>query len=153
MMTDPLNIMEGIKMLKQQFVERSRKALLDRDQFTRTVMGNILSEFERDEKSGNFTGWTPDGEEAVVRRYVKSLEKSITVMGQTPLSAQYGAEIELLTGYLPKFLSVDETKQLVQSIAESAKSLGQFIGTVMKSGLGKFDPTVVRAIGIERGVK
>ncbi len=139
-------------MLKDKFLLSSGEALRGHDKVTRQIMSNILSELTREEKVAGFQGWTDELEEAVVRRYVKSLQKAIQQMGDCELSNSYKYECDVLMSFLPGFPGEAETRQVVDSFLSSARSLGQFIGSVMKSG-HKLDPQIVRKIGQEKGLK
>jgi uncharacterized protein YqeY len=66
--------------------------------------------------------------------------------------AAFRAEIGLLEPYLPQLLDEAATRELVTPLAEGARNLGMFMGSVMKAHKGKVDPALVRRIGGELGL-
>ncbi len=140
-------------MLKEKFKELSNQALREKDTETRKIMNNILAKFLELEKSGTFQAWTPQLEQDTIRSYIKALQKSLEQMKPGPVTESYQREIDVLSSFLPKALSEEETRALVVPLAENAKSIGQLLGAVMKEHRGKVDPEVVRRIGAELGLK
>ena len=140
-------------MLKDQFKELSNQALRSKDPDTRKVMNNILARFLEVEKSGSFTGWTPQLEQDTVRAYIKTLQKGMEQMPGGPVAESYKREIDVLSNFLPKALSEEEKRDLVAPYAANAKGLGPFIGAVMKEHRGKVDPELVKKIGMGMGLK
>lgn len=140
-------------MLKNSFKELSNNALKNKDTETRRIMGNILAKFLEIEKSGTFSGWNEQLEQDTIRSYIKSLQKSIEQLKGSPLIEGYQKEIDVLSTFLPKALSKEETLPLLLPFLESAKSTGQLIGLVMKEHRGKVDPEIVKQIASEHGLK
>jgi uncharacterized protein YqeY len=113
----------------------------------------VLARFTEVEKEQSFDGWTEDKERAIVAAYVKQLKGALGDLKGTALADSYQAEIDLLDPYLPRLLDREATRELVAPLVEQARSIGQFMGLVMKSHKGKVDPGLVRAIGQELGLK
>ena len=128
-------------------------ALRARDAVTRSRLVGILARFTEVEKEQAFDGWTEDKERAIVAAYVKQLKGALGDLKGTALAESYQAEIDLLDPFLPKLLDRDATRALVAPLAEQARSIGQFMGLVMKAHKGTVDPSTVRAIGQELGLK
>ena len=139
-------------MLKDTFKERSTQALKNKDTETRRIMNNILSKLLEVEKSEGFQGWTEALELDAVRAYIKSLHKALEHLKGTPVAEGYLREIAVLETFLPSKLNEEQTRVLVTPYAASSKSLGQFVGAVMKEHREKVDPVLVRKIGTELGL-
>jgi len=93
-------------------------------------------------------------EQQVVAKYVKNLQQSLNELAGTPLADAYKEELDLLAPFQPKVLSEEETRALVEPLVKEAKSIGQFMGVVMKSLKSKgVDPGLARKIGEELGLK
>ena len=140
-------------MIREDIKARSIAALKARDSATRSRLGGILARFLEVEKSAGFDGWTESKEQEIVAKYVKQLSASLEAMKGSKVAEAYAAEIGLLDQYLPKMLDEGATRELVAPLAEQARGLGQFMGLVMKEHKGKVDPRLVRAIGMDLGLK
>jgi uncharacterized protein YqeY len=89
----------------------------------------------------------PDEELAVLLKCVKSREDSVaqySAAGRTDLSDQEQAEIGVIRRYLPRMISEDETRTIVQqTIArlglKSRKDLGQVMKAVLAEHKGAID--------------
>lgn len=140
-------------MIRDEIKRLSIEALRNRDSDRRAMLTGILSRFTEEEKSEGFSGWTEDLERDVVERYVKSLEKAILQIGGGPIAERYQVEVDLLRPYLPSRLGEEQTRSLVEPLAAQSRSIGQFMGLVMRQYKGQVDPEVVRRIGTELGLK
>ncbi len=140
-------------MIREDIKARSIAALKARDSATRSRLGGILARFLEVEKSAGFDGWTESKEQEIVAKYVKQLSASLEAMKGSKVADGYAAEIALLDQYLPKMLDEAATRELVAPLAEQARGLGQFMGLVMKAHKGKVDPRLVRAVGMDLGLK
>lgn len=139
-------------MLKDTFKERSIQALRAKDTDTRRIMNNILSRLLEVEKSEGFQGWTESLEQETIRGYIKSLQKAVEQLKGAPVVEGYVREIAMLETFLPGKLNEEQTRELVQPYAANAKSIGQFMGAVMKDHREKVDPGLVRKVGLELGL-
>ena len=94
----------------------------------------------------------PEEELAVLQKCVKSREDSVaqySAAGRKDLSDRELAEIGVIQRYLPRMLSEDETRTLVQmAIAKlgvtSKKDLGQVMKAVLAEHKGKLDGKLVQ---------
>lgn len=92
--------------------------------------------------------------QAVVKRMAKQREESIAQYragGRSDLAAKEEAELVLLSAYLPKLLSREETEVLVtQTLATlgtvGPQDMGRVMQAVMHSGAGTLDGKLVRDI-------
>mmetsp|Transcript_34271 Transcript_34271/g.55463 ORF Transcript_34271/g.55463 Transcript_34271/m.55463 type:complete len:217 (+) Transcript_34271:320-970(+) len=142
------------KTIRDTIKDMSKVALKSRDTKTRERLSSILGKFVEEEKSKNFKGWSLELEQQVVAKYVKNLQQSLNELAGTPLADAYKEELDLLAPFQPKVLSEEETRALVEPLVKEAKSIGQFMGVVMKSLKSKgVDPGLARKIGEELGLK
>ncbi|MGA3246143.1 MAG: GatB/YqeY domain-containing protein [Bacteroidota bacterium] len=95
---------------------------------------------------------TPEDELSVLMAATKKRKEAIEVYekaGRSDLAQQERAELEVISLYLPKQLSVEEVAAIVQRIitetgASSAKDFGKVMPLAMKELKGKFDGKVVQ---------
>jgi len=95
---------------------------------------------------------TPEDELSVLMAATKKRKEAIEVYekaGRPDLAQQERAELEVISLYLPKQLSVEEVAAIVQRIitetgASSAKDFGKVMPLAMKELKGKFDGKVVQ---------
>jgi uncharacterized protein len=95
---------------------------------------------------------TPEDELAVLMAATKKRKEAIEVYekaGRLELAQQERNELEVITSYLPKQLSVEEAAAIIQRIiseagANSAKDFGKVMPLAMKELKGKFDGKVVQ---------
>lgn len=139
--------------IRDQLKAQSIAALRARDADTRSRLVGILARFTEVEKERGFAGWSEDKERTMVAAYVKQLRGALDELAGTALAEAYQAEIALLAPFLPQLLDAEATRALVAPLAEQARSIGQFMGLVMRSHKGKVDPALARAIGEELGLK
>jgi len=139
-------------MIREQLKARSVEALKAGDKETRALLTGVISRFLEEEKGSNFKGFTEESERALVSSYVKTLKSALDQLAGSELAERYQAEISLLEPYMPQLLDEAATRELVAPLAEGARNLGMFMGSVMKSHKGKVDPGLVRRIGQELGL-
>eukprot|EP00274_Cyanoptyche_gloeocystis_P000245 CAMPEP_0196661604 /NCGR_PEP_ID=MMETSP1086-20130531/45124_1 /TAXON_ID=77921 /ORGANISM="Cyanoptyche gloeocystis , Strain SAG4.97" /LENGTH=223 /DNA_ID=CAMNT_0041996587 /DNA_START=16 /DNA_END=687 /DNA_ORIENTATION=- len=148
---------ESAKSPREELKKMSIEALKKKDMQTRQQLSSVLSKFTEEEKTKGFSGWTVEKEVQIVTKYVQSLEQGLAELGEKQESAlgqSYKSELELLKQYLPKMLSKEEIRALVEPLVKQAKGLGPFMGLVMKNFKGKgVDPAVAKEIGQELGLK
>lgn len=140
-------------MLKDTFRDLSNQALKNKDADTRRIMNSIMAKFLEVEKSGTFTGWTESLEQDTIRSYIKSLQKAIEQLGDSPVAQAYQREIAVLSGFMPKLMDEAETRALIEPLVPQCKNMGQLMGMVMKTHKDKIDPALVRKVAMELGLK
>ena len=94
----------------------------------------------------------PDEELAVLQKCVKTREESVvqySAAGRKDLSDREQAEIGVIRRYLPKMISEDETRTIVQMAIQklglsSKKDLGQVMKTVLAEHKGQIDGKLVQ---------
>jgi len=139
-------------MIREQLKAQSIAALKSGDKETRALLTGILARFLEEEKSGGFGGFTEESERALVSSYAKMLKSGLAQLVDGELADSYRAEISLLEPFMPQLMDEAATRALVAPLAESARNLGMFMGSVMKEHKGKVDPSLVRRIGTELGL-
>lgn len=105
-------------------------------------------------KRGTAKEITADDELSVLTAAIKKRKEAIELYekgGRTDLVAQERRELEIITTYLPKQLSREETEQIIQRIigetgASSAKDFGKVMPLAMKELKGKVDGKLVQEL-------
>ena len=139
-------------MIREQLKAQSIAALKSGDKETRALLNGILARFLEEEKSGGFEGFTEQSERTLVSSYVKMVKSGLAQLEEGELADKYRAEIALLEPFMPQLMDEAATRALVTPLAEGARNLGMFMGSVMKQHKGKVDPAMVRKIGAELGL-
>ena len=96
----------------------------------RVAMGEITTDAARPGRKGD-----DDEAQAILKKLVKSNEESLQASQDEAQKATLRAEIEVLNGFLPKSLGVDEIVAALAPVAEAVKSAGndgQATGVAMK---------------------
>lgn len=131
--------------LHERLTADSRQAMRDRDEVARDALRMVLAAAKsREVESGN----VPDDAEMLelLRHAVKTRGESVAqfqAAGRTELAARERREIKILSGYLPRQISEDETRSLVQRvIAETGAASKRDLGRVMKGVLAEHKDVV-----------
>ena len=90
---------------------------------------------------------TPDELLALLQKMIKQRQESIAIYdanGRPELAAIEKAEVEVISGYMPKQMSEDEVKAAIaaavtESGAESVKDMGKVIATLRANYAGQMD--------------
>jgi uncharacterized protein YqeY len=141
--------------IKAQIDAAFRKARLERDEPTKTVIGMLKSKVLLELKSGS--GVTEDDELwlRTVAAYAKQVRKTIGEL--EPLGAQAAAalaearfELEFCERFLPKKLDAAATEALVRKLAADngitdKKQMGKLMGLIMKNHKDEVDGDLARA--------
>ena len=103
--------------IQEQINEDLKRAILSRDEDTKSFLRVIIGEFNRKGKD------LPDD---IVTKELRKLEENAIMLGNT-------GELSILSKYLPKKLSNDETKIIVENIVKannitSMREMGKFMG-------------------------
>lgn len=128
--------------LKQIITDDMKTAMRARAMEKLTVLRSLLSEIKNFEIDN---GEQDDaGVQKVVAKVVKQIKESIFEYGKGERQDLVDEETEklaVLEGYLPKQLSDDELKKIIQEVVSSAenKDMGPLIGQAMKAVGGQAD--------------
>ena len=133
-----------------------KQAMLQKNEVVRDTLRLLLSEFKRLEVQEGKTV-TPEIETDVLLKAVKQRQQSIDEFdkaGRADLSAKERAEQAVIQAYLPKSMSEDETRAVIQAtIAElkitSKKDIGQLMKPLMAKYKGQIDGKLVQKIAGE----
>lgn len=129
---------------KAMFAAMKAKNITEKE-ILRVALGEIT-------KTGEEIG---DGEiQAILKKLIKSNREALSVIEDAEGKAKLEVEIEVLQGYLPKSLGVDELVELLKGAAESIKAAanqGPAMGIAMKvlkeAGVTAEASDVAKAVG------
>jgi uncharacterized protein YqeY len=140
-------------MLTDEIKARMARALREKDEVVRNVLGLALGEIQTAEARGN-RSLAEDEQQAIVRKLLKSNEETLSLSsGDDARAGVLRREIELLSSLLPKALSVDDVVAALAPVAEgvrAAKNDGQAMGVAMKHL--KASGAVVEADAVKQAV-
>jgi len=127
--------------IKEQINQELKSAMKSGDSLKKNLLRVVLSEIDRSiDKNVELTD---DTVQKVVAKMVKSAEMIGTDEAKT--------EINILSEYLPKILSKDETKYIVDDLfvklqIESKKDMGKLMGVISKEYGNSIDKKLVSQI-------
>jgi uncharacterized protein YqeY len=119
-----------------------KTAMREHDDVARDTLRLVLSEIKRKQNELLKDELTPDEEQAVLLRAVKTRQESIEQFdkaGRGDLASKERAELAVIQTYLPKMMSDDEARAAVKSlIAELKITSKKDIGALMKPLMAKY---------------
>ncbi len=140
-------------MIKEQLLEEMKTAMKEKDTVRKDAVQMVRAavlQFEKDNK----TELEDDGVIEIIAKEIKryrdvlpDYEKS----GREDLVAEINRKIEILMPYLPKQLTEQEIKDIVQEVitetgASSMRDMGKVMSVIMPKVKGKCDGRVVNSI-------
>ncbi len=141
-------------MLIDEIKTRMTRALRERDEVVRNILGLAVGEIQTAEARAN----RALGDEeaiAVVRKLLKSNEETLALTASDDARGPaLRREIEVLASLLPKSMSVEQIAETLSTVADAiraAKSDGQAMGVAMKHL--KAAGAVVAAPDVQQAVK
>jgi len=141
-------------MLIDEIKTRMTRAMRERDEVVRNVLGLAVGEIQTAEARAN-RALSEDEATAVVRKLVKSNEETLALAGADDVRASgLRREIEVLSALLPRSMSVEQIAEALSAVADAirgAKSDGQAMGVAMKHLKGS--GAVVDAPDVQQAVK
>lgn len=148
-------------MLKDQFQNDLKQAVLSRDEITVSTLRLLLSEIHNLEiqKGGPPSGGLSDQDViSVIHREVKKRKEAAVGFrqgGREEQAQKEELEAKILTGYLPRKLSNEELTKLVEDSinevgAESQADMGKVMGVMMGKVQGRADGGTVSALVKEK---
>lgn len=144
--------------LKDKLTEDLKTAMKARDQVRLDTLRAIISELKNTEISqrtdGTAAPLSEADELAVLSRARKQREESILAFrnaGREDLVSNEEKQLEVILGYLPKQLTPDEVKAIVQQVmaevgATTKKDIGKVMGKLMPHVKGRFPGDQVKPI-------
>ncbi len=141
-------------MLIDEIKARMTRAMRERDEVVRNILGLAVGEIQTAEARAN-RALGDDEATAVVRKLLKSNEETLALTGADDArGAALRREIEVLASLLPKSMSVEQIAEALAPVADpirAAKSDGQAMGVAMKHL--KAAGAVVGAPDVQQAVK
>lgn len=144
--------------LKDKLTEDLKTAMKARDQVRLDTLRALISELKNTEISqrtdGTAAPLSEADELAVLSRARKQREESILAFrnaGRADLVSNEEKQLEVILGYLPKQLTPDEVKAIVQQVmaevgATTKKDIGKVMGKLMPHVKGRFPGDQVKPI-------
>mgnify|MGYP001188203045 FL=1 len=143
--------------LKKQIEERLNEALKAKDKKTYPTLRLIVSAVKDAEIAGRSKGQTDIKDSDIVsllKKMIKQRNESCDVYkkaGRTELLESENREIEVISKFLPKQLSEDETKKIceetIKSVnASSMKDMGKIMGVLKSKHADSLDFSKVSSI-------
>ncbi len=122
-------------MLIDEIKARMNRAMRERDEVVKNILGLAVGEIQTAEARAN-RPITEDEASAIVRKLLKSNEETLALSGADDArSPALRREIETLAAFLPQSMSVEQIAEALAPMAESiraAKTDGQAMGVAMK---------------------
>jgi uncharacterized protein YqeY len=122
-------------MLTDEIKSQMTRAMREKDQVARNILGLALGEIQTAEARAN-RPLNEDEQRTIVRKLVKSNEETLSLSsGDEARATTLRREIEVLSALLPKALSVDDIAAALAPVADAlraAKNDGQAMGVAMK---------------------
>ena len=141
-------------MLIDEIKTRMTRAMRERDEVVRNVLGLAVGEIQTAEARAN-RALRDDEAMTIVRKLLKSNEETLALAGTDDTrAASLRREIEVLSALLPRSMSVEQIAEALAPVADairSAKSDGQAMGAAMKHL--KTAGAVVDAADVQQAVK
>lgn len=141
--------MSLIEQIRRDMFNSSKEGNVSASQILKMALASIKNEEIRKGET------LEDAEvEKILRTEVKKIKDSIEQyekMGREDLKEEEEKQLEVLEKYLPKLMSEDEVRRVVEAKASelgitSVSDMGRLMGAVMKDLNGKADGAIVRQI-------
>lgn len=124
-----------------------KQAMRDKNEIARDTLRMVLNDLKKKQGELARDALTPDEEQAVLLRAVKTRQESVEQFdkaGRLELAAKERAEIAVVQGYLPQMMSEEETRAAVEAAIRAAgsptkKDLGALMKSLMASHKGRID--------------
>lgn len=147
-------------MYKKDLQEELKQSMLAKSELKTSVLRMLISAigYYETEKGGAGYEATEDDVATVISKQAKQRHDSIAEFekaGRQELADKEKKELEILQKYLPKQLSEDEVKKLVeeaisQTEASSMADMGKVMGALMSKVKGKADGNLVSKLVREK---
>ena len=143
-------------MLKQKVQDDLKQAMIAKDEIKLSVIRMLKSAIQYHEIQKGGAGYEATDEDVieVIGREIKKRNEAIEMYrkgGREELAQKEEKELEILKTYLPKQMSEDEVRKLVQEAisstnASSMQDMGKVMGILMPKVKGRADSTLVSNI-------
>lgn len=140
--------------LKNKINEDLNNALKNKDSVKIDTLRSIRAEILKMDKSGMNREMNADEEIQLLSKQAKMRRESIELFsqaGRQDLVDREQAQLDVISGYLPKQMSNEEADVIISKIVldsgvTSQKDFGKVMGEVMKELKGKIDGKVIQEI-------
>ena len=140
--------------LKNKINEDLNNALKNKDSVKIDTLRSIRAEILKMDKSGMNREMNADEEIQLLSKQAKMRRESIELFsqaGRQDLVDKEQAQLDVISGYLPKQMSNEEADVIISKIVldsgvTSQKDFGKVMGEVMKELKGKIDGKVIQEI-------
>jgi uncharacterized protein YqeY len=140
--------------LSERINEDLKAAMRAKDPILLNTIRSIRAQIIEFSKRGTGTDMTPADEASILIGAAKKRKESIEMYEKgkrQDLADQEKRELEIINGYLPKQLTIEEAEAIVQKIitdtgAGSAKDFGKVMPLAMKELKGKLDGKLVQEL-------
>lgn len=111
------------------------------------LMRTLLGEIELRTKAQNpARALTDDEVLGVIRKFIKNAKETLELVKDGAAIADAEREIACLEGYLPKQMSEDDLKAVIQPLVDEGKNMGQIMGALKAGYAGLFDGRVASTL-------
>lgn len=125
-------------MIQTEIKERVITAMKARDKELVEVLKFVKGKLENEAKTKGIEILEDKDAEKIIQKYVKERKDSLDVAKQAnrpDLVEKEQFEIDSLSDYLPKVMSEEETRKIIQDlINDGASNIGQIMGKLSKYG-------------------
>lgn len=140
--------------LKEKINDDLKEAMKSQDNVRVETLRSIRAEILKMDKSGMNREMTPEEEIQLLSKQSKMRKESIEVFesaGRTDLADKEKAQLTIIEEYLPKQMSEEEAKEIVNKIISdfgelTPKDFGKVMGAAMKELKGKIDGKIIQDI-------
>jgi uncharacterized protein len=123
-----------------------KQAMRDRNEVARDTLRMVLNDLKKKQAELSKDDLTPDEEQAVLLRAVKTRQESIEQYdkaGRADLAAKERAEVAVVEAYLPRKMSEAQTRAVVGAlIAELGLTSKKDVGLLMKPLMARYKAQV-----------
>ena len=141
-------------MIQTEIKERVITAMKARDKELVEVLKFVKGKLENEAKTKGIETLEDKDAEKIIQKYVKERKDSLDVAKQADrpdLVEKEQFEIDIFSEYLPKVMSEDETRKIVQDlINDGASNIGQIMGKLSQYG-NTIDKGLVSKLARELG--
>jgi len=141
-------------MIHTEIKERVITAMKARDKELVEVLKFVKGKLENEAKTKGIETLEDKDAEKIIQKYVKERKDSLSVAVEADrpdMAEKEQFEIDIFSEYLPKVMSEDETRKIVQDlINDGASNIGQIMGKLAQYG-NTIDKGLVSKLARELG--
>ena len=128
-------------MLKDLILEKWKEAFKAKDENLKSAYSMVKAKILVEEKSGKYTlPLTDDVVVAIITKEVKELKETQTFYKpEDQMYADINVKIAALSEYLPKQMTAEEVKEVINKLMSQETNKGKLIGLTVKEVGNRFD--------------